>query len=155
MGVEIERKFLVYGDDWRALATKTVEMRQAYLASTPGCSVRVRITDDEARLNIKSGTLGIARQEFDYGIPPSDAQEIVETLCNGETLTKTRYFVPNGVHVWEVDEFSDANAGLIVAEIELEAVDTIFETPHWVGKEVSHDERYYNVNLIKRPFPEW
>jgi len=155
MGVEIERKFLVNGDDWRALATKSVKMRQAYIANTPACSVRVRITSDEARLNMKSGTLGIERQEFDYGIPLSDAQEIVETLCNGETLAKTRHFVPHGVHLWEVDEFFEANAGLIVAELELEAVDTAYDKPHWIGEEVSHDERYYNVNLIKRPLPRW
>ena len=91
MGVEIERKFLVNGDDWRALATKSVKMRQAYIANTPACSVRVRITSDEARLNMKSGTLGIERQEFDYGIPLSDAQEIVETLCDLRKIRNRRH----------------------------------------------------------------
>ena len=155
MGTEIERKFLIIGDAWRDAATEVVEMRQGYLAASADCSVRVRIARDEARLNIKSGTLGIVRQEFDYAIPPTDAHAMLETLCGGRSVSKTRYYVPHAGHVWEVDEFSGANAGLIVAELELNAVDEAFDKPDWIGEEVSDERRYYNVRLIDYPYSEW
>jgi adenylate cyclase len=155
VGTEIERKFLVTGDAWRAAATEVVEIRQGYLAATPECSVRVRISGDDARLNIKSGTLDIVRQEFDYAIPARDAREMMETLCGGRSVSKTRYYVPYAGHLWEVDEFSGANSGLIVAEIELDAVDEAFDKPGWIGAEVSDEPRYYNACLIDHPFCEW
>ncbi len=155
MGTEIERKFLTTGDAWRAAVTEVVEMRQGYLSSSPDCSVRVRITADEARLNIKSATLGIVRQEFDYAIPATDAEEILQTLCGGRSLSKIRHYVPHGGRLWEVDEFCGANTGLIVAELELEAADETFEKPDWIGEEVSDERRYYNVRLIEHPYSEW
>ena len=155
MGTEIERKFLITGDAWRAAATKVVEIRQGYLATSSDCSVRVRISRDEARLNIKSAMLAIQRQEFDYAIPQEDAHDMLETLCGGRAVSKTRYYVPHAGHVWEVDEFSGANTGLIVAELELDAVDEAFDKPDWIGEDVSDERRYYNVRLIDHPYSEW
>lgn len=155
VGTEIERKFLVNSEAWRAAATRAVSMRQGYLASSPASSVRVRIEGDEARLNIKSATLGISRTEYEYPIPLEDALEILETLCGDATVTKTRHFVEHAGHVWEVDEFSGPNAGLVVAELELESASETFARPPWLGEEVSHDRRYYNVCLIDHPYCDW
>ena len=155
MATEIERKFLLAGSGGRDAVTRTVEMRQGYLAALPACSVRVRIEGDGARLNIKSATLGIERQEYDYAIPVEDARMMLGTLCGGKSVSKTRHYVPHAGHTWEIDEFADANAGLIVAEIELDAVDESFVNPEWIGEEVSHDRRYYNVSLIEQPYTRW
>lgn len=155
MGREIERKFLVTGDGWRAAAVDAVPMRQGYLATDPACSVRVRIEGGSARLNIKSATLGVERLEFEYPIPVADAEEMLARLCTTPPVEKVRYRVPWGGHVWEVDVFEGANAGLVVAEIELPDPDAPFERPPWVGEEVSHDPRYYNVMLARHPYREW
>jgi adenylate cyclase len=155
VGIEIERKFLLANDSWRQAVTKSVAMRQGYLASSSSCSVRVRLTADEGRLNIKSATLGIERQEFDYDIPRADAIAMLDDLCGGKELRKTRHFVPYGTHLWEIDEFAGVNAGLIVAEVELGAVDEVFTAPPWLGPEVSRERRYYNVCLIERPYSQW
>jgi adenylate cyclase len=130
-------------------------MRQGYLAGSDTCSVRVRVTDQEARLNIKGARLGIERQEFDYGIDIADAEAMLRDLCGERVLRKTRHYVPCGDHVWEIDEFADANAGLVVAEIELAAVDEPFARPAWLGPEVSHERRYYNVCLVEHPYSRW
>jgi adenylate cyclase len=155
MGTEIERKFLVAGTGWRGAVTRSVEMRQGYLANSPACSVRVRLEGDHARLNIKSATFDIERQEYDYAIPVGDARTMLETLCGGRFVSKTRHYLAHCGHTWEIDEFADANAGLIVAEIELDAVDESFVKPEWIGEEVSHDRRYYNVSLLEHPYTHW
>lgn len=155
MGREIERKFLVTGDGWREAAVAAVPMRQGYLASDPACSVRVRIEGCEARLNIKSAELGVARLEFEYPIPVADAEQMLARLCTTPPVEKVRHRVPWGGHVWEVDVFEGANAGLVVAEIELSDPDEPFERPPWVGREVSDDPRYYNVTLARRPYRDW
>jgi len=147
MGREIERKFLVTGEGWREAAVAAVPMRQAYLASDPACSVRVRIEGEAARLNIKSAELGVERLEFEYPIPVADAEQMLARLCTTAPVEKVRYRVPWGGHVWEVDVFEGANAGLVVAEIELAEPDEPFERPPWIGREVSDDPRYYNVML--------
>lgn len=155
MATEIERKFLVLDDSWRAAVARTVEMRQGYLASDPACSVRVRLEGDDARLNIKSATLGISRQEYEYPIPRGDAEAMLNDLCGGRSVAKRRHYVPAGEHTFEVDEFLERNAGLVVAEIELAAVDERFPHPPWLGAEVSDDQRYYNVRLIEAPYDTW
>ncbi len=155
MGKEIERKFLVRDAGWRAQAGPGVSYRQGYLTGTEKSSVRVRIEGDRARLNIKSATLGVSRQEFEYDIPLQDAKEILATLCQGPLIEKQRYHVPHGGHTWEVDVFAGDNAGLIVAEIELSREDEDFELPAWAGDEVSHDTRYYNVCLVTHPYKDW
>ena len=155
MGVEIERKFLVSDDSWRSQADAGDRYRQGYLAHDPQRSVRVRIAGERAWLNIKSATSPVRRLEYEYLIPLGDAQEMLETLRVYDCVDKTRYLVKHGKHVWEVDVFEGANAGLIVAEIELDDEDEAFEKPDWLGREVSDDPRYYNMNLAKQPYTTW
>ncbi|MFQ5469008.1 MAG: CYTH domain-containing protein [Gammaproteobacteria bacterium] len=155
MAIEIERKYKVPGNDWRQSVTKTEHYRQGYLAGCKTSSVRVRITGDEAFLNIKSATLGVRRSEYDYPIPVSDAEEMLGNLCGDTIITKTRYFVPYQGMTWEIDVFDGKNDGLIVAEVELENEDQKFEIPSWIGEEVSDDPRYYNVCLVNHPYCEW
>ena len=155
MATEIERKFLVRNEQWREGADEGTAYRQGYLASDPTCSIRVRTGGGRAFLNIKSATLGVRRREYEYPIPLDDAQEMLDRLCTGPLVEKTRYHVPVGGHVWEVDVFAGDNAGLVVAEIELEREDEPFERPAWVGEEVSQDPRYYNVSLARHPYREW
>ncbi len=155
MGIEIERKFLVLDDRYKAAATKVEKMEQGYLGKLGRASVRIRRHDDQATLNIKSATLGISRREYEYAVPLHDAQEMLEDLCDGAVIRKTRHHVPVGKHVYEVDEFDGANQGLVVAEIELTHEDEAFEKPDWLGAEVSEDPRYYNVALVAHPFCDW
>jgi adenylate cyclase len=155
MGVEIERKFLVRDDSWRASADAGTELVQGYLVIQDTLSVRVRIQGEHARLTIKAGTGSIERQEFEYPIPISDARTMIGTLCRRPVLSKRRHRVPVGRHVWEVDVFAAENAGLVVAEVELAAVDESFERPPWVGEEVSEDARYLNASLVDCPWPTW
>ena len=155
MAIEIERKFLVVNDDWRALAAPGVRYRQGYISGSETSSVRVRIEGEVARLNIKSATLGVTRREYEYAIPVSDAQEMLKHLCDGSLIHKWRYHVRHGEHLWEIDIFEGDNGGLVVAEIELDSEDEIFARPAWLGAEVSHDARYYNVYLAQHPFKEW
>jgi adenylate cyclase len=155
MGQEIERKFLVCSDDWRAEAQASRRYRQGYLANNERCSVRVRIDESGAALNIKSSTLGVHRQEFDYPVPLEDAQRLLEALCEGPLIEKTRHFVRHADHLWEIDVFEGDNAGLVVAEIELDSPNEPFERPAWLGEEVSDDPRYYNVCLVEHPFKDW
>ena len=156
MGIEIERKFLLAGDDWRAFVEKSVRMAQGYFdgGGAGKASVRVRIAGESAWLNIKSRQSGAARQEFEYSIPLADAQALLH-LCSGGLIDKTRHHVRHGGFLWEIDEFTGANAGLIVAEIELPTADTEFARPNWLGREVSAAPRYYNHALAQRPYAQW
>ena len=155
MAIEIERKFLLRDDTWRSAVQCSVVMRQGYLAGSAECSIRVRLSDAHAHLNIKSATLGIQRTEFEYVVPRGDAELMLAALCGTRTLEKTRHFATHADHVWEIDEFHGANAGLIVAELELDAEDAVFARPSWLGVEVSHDPRYYNSCLVEHPFQAW
>ena len=155
MGIEIERKFLLKDDSWRDHADAGTEYRQAYLVGSKAASVRVRIEGDEARLNIKSATLGITRQEYEYTIPMDDAHDLLNELCEQPVIEKTRYHVMHEGHEWEIDVFKGDNDGLVVAEIELPSADAAFEKPPWAGEEVSEDPRYYNVSLVKNPYKNW
>ena len=155
MATEIERKFLVLNDTWRARAAPGVRYRQGYISGSKNASVRVRIEGEVARLNIKSATLDITRREYEYTIPVHDADEMLKHLCDMPLIDKRRYHVRHGEHVWEIDVFEGDNAGLVVAEIELSRVDEQFARPDWIGQEVSHDARYYNVCLAQHPFKYW
>lgn len=155
MGVEIEKKFLLRNDDWRQHADAGTLFRQGYLSGSEKSSVRVRIEGDKANINIKSATLGIRRQEFEYPIPIEDAKILLETLCQKPLIEKTRYHVTCNAYLWEVDVFEGDNAGLVVAEIELADENEVFAHPDWLGEEVSGDSRYYNVCLVKHPFCDW
>jgi adenylate cyclase len=154
MGVEIERKFLVTGDAWRALGEPAL-LRQGYLSTDPARTVRVRIENGQGVLTIKGKNSGATRGEWEYPIPVDEAAELLDTLCPAPLVEKHRTRVTVGNHVWEVDEFLGANAGLLVAEIELAAEDEIFLLPDWVGAEVTGEQRYYNSSLIKQPFTLW
>lgn len=155
MSIEIEHKFLLRNDLWRNEISHSCHYQQGYLSSNSNSSIRIRTTDNQAWLNIKSATIGNQRHEYEYPIPIQDAQEIMHNLCNKPVINKTRYFINRHPHIWEIDEFYDENEGLIVAEIELASPDEIFEHPLWLGNEVTHDLRYYNNNLIKNPFKTW
>jgi len=155
MATEIERKFLVLNQDWQEHTRSELHIVQAYLATNEYSSTRIRIQDDQANINIKSATLGVSRTEFEYAIPVDDAQLMIDELCVKPVIEKTRYIVKHMQHTWEIDVFSGDNEGLIVAEIELSSPDEAFEKPSWLGEEVSHDKRYYNVCLIENPYKTW
>ncbi|MDD1621071.1 MAG: CYTH domain-containing protein [Methylococcaceae bacterium] len=155
MALEVEHKFLLVSDAWRDEIKHSVHYKQGYLSSSPMSSVRVRISDSHAWLNIKSATIGCYRQEFEYEIPLADANAILDELCHKPLVEKIRHFVYRDQHVWEIDEFMGDNAGLIVAEIELSQIGESFEKPVWLGREVTDDLRYYNNNLTKNPFKDW
>jgi adenylate cyclase len=155
MATEIERKFLVRSDAWRAHAHHQQRLQQGYLASSERGSVRVRIGGDAAYLNIKGATVGPSRLEFEYAVPLEDAQQILRELCRRPIIEKTRYLVQHRDQEWEIDVFEGDNAGLVVAEIELEAEDQTVAIPDWAGEEVTNDARYYNSNLAITPFSRW
>jgi adenylate cyclase len=154
MAIEIERKFLLQSAAWRQQVTHTQRMRQAYLGGTR-CSTRVRIGDDGAYLNIKSIALGASRLEFEYAISASDAEEMISHLADGAVIEKMRHYVPMDGLCFEIDEFFGANAGLVVAEIELPQIDTPWPKPVWLGREVTAEPAYYNLSLVSRPFNTW
>jgi adenylate cyclase len=153
VGIEIERKFLVAGDDWRALGAPIL-LRQGYLSTDPERTVRVRIEDDAGLLTIKGKTTGATRGEWEYPIALAEARELL-ALCLPPLIEKYRRRIEHAGFTWEVDEFLGANAGLVVAEIELPTADAMFDQPAWIGPEVTNDRRYYNSSLIALPFSEW
>ena len=155
MALEIEHKFLMANDTWRQQIQQSVYYKQGYLNHSPTSSIRVRISDQQAWLNIKSATIGNHRQEFEYEIPLSDAQQILDALCHKPLIEKIRHFIFIDQHTWEIDEFLGDNAGLIVAEIELSELQESFAKPAWLGREVTEDLRYYNNNLCKNPYKNW
>lgn len=154
MGVEIERKFLLAGDAWRALGTPVL-LRQGYLSSKRERVVRVRIEGEQAMLTIKGASVGASRGEWEYPIPMQDAEEFLGQLCEQPIIEKYRRRIDFGGMVWEVDEFLGVNAGLVVAEIELTSEDQPFDKPDWIAAEVTDDARYFNANLIAHPFSRW
>ena len=151
---EIERKFLVKGDGWRGRG-EGVLFRQGYIARTQDRTVRIRVAGPKGTLTIKYRGEGLARSEFEYDIPLEEAQALLDGLAPGEIIEKTRFTFEEKGSVWEVDEFMGANAGLIVAEIELESEDQSFEKPDWLGEEVSKVSRYLNVELSRLPYTAW
>ncbi len=155
MASEIERKFLVKSDAWRAEVVESMRIRQGYIVGSQLASVRVRLSGDRAWLNLKSATVGVSRGEFDYEIPAADGRALLETLCSKPLIEKTRFFVNHAGHRWEIDVFEGDNAGLVVAEVELQSEDEPVELPPWAGDEVSSDERYYNAVLAQRPYRLW
>lgn len=155
MAREIERKFLVAGD-YKPEVIASQRIVQAYLSSTPGRTVRVRIRGDQGFLTIKGkgSASGASRYEWEREIPLAEAEELL-ALCEPGLIDKTRHLVPCGAHTFEVDEFHGDNEGLVVAEVELQAEDEAFARPHWLGREVTGDARYYNSRLKRLPFRHW
>lgn len=154
MGQEIEKKFLISNDNWRELGTGEVYC-QGYLSSEKGRTVRIRTIGERGILTIKGPNVDGAKLEYEYDIPISDALEMLETLCHKPLIKKTRYKIRYHDFIWEVDEFSGENEGLLFAEIELESLDQTFDKPDWIGREVTDDSRYYNANLVNNPFSNW
>lgn len=154
MASEIERKFLVTGSEWKALAAG-VPYRQGYLSTVKERTVRVRTVGDRGTLTIKGVTRGVSRLEFEYEIPAPDANRMLDDLCERPLIEKLRYTIRTGGVTWEVDEFTGDNIGLVVAEVELRTPDQTFDRPPWIGDEVSGDPRYFNSNLVSRPYSSW
>lgn len=155
MGLEIERKFLVDRVKWLNVDKgRGIPIQQGYLLSDIEKTIRVRIRDDQGFLTLKGKTQGIRREEFEYEIPVEDAQIMIQNFCS-HIISKTRYKIEYAGRLWEVDDFEEDNAGLLMAEIELTSEDEKFELPGWIGKEVSDDMRYYNSNLSKNPYKNW
>lgn len=153
MGVEIERKFLLAGDSWRALGHPLL-LRQGYLSSDPARVVRVRVAGDQAFITIKGRSVGATRGEWEYPIPLADGNELL-ALCEQPIVEKFRRQIEFAGNVWEVDEFLGANQGLMVAEIELASEDQPFDKPDWIGEDVTHDARYFNSSLVRHPYSSW
>jgi adenylate cyclase len=156
MATEIERKFLVLNDSYQKEAYRSISIIQGYLATAPGCTVRVRVAGDQGFITIKGAPLAgsIARYEWEKEIPLHEARELL-SLCANRIIEKTRHKIEAGRFVFEVDEFHGANQGLVVAEIELTSETDEFEKPSWLGQEVTGDARYYNSMLTKMPFLKW
>jgi CYTH domain-containing protein len=156
MKQEIERKFLVIGTSWRKEAGAGISCRQGYISTGPSpVTVRVRLLGKQGFLTIKGPTQGISRPEMEYEIPAADAEYMLAHFCAGGLVSKERYRLINNGSLWEIDEFSGDNAGLVVAEIELEREDQLFKKPDWLGEEVSLDRRYTNAALARNPFKSW
>lgn len=155
MAQEIERKFLVKGD-FKKDAVKQTRITQGYLSSVPERTVRVRVKGDKGFITIKGigSESGASRYEWEKEIPVAEVKELLK-ICEPGVIDKTRYEVPMGNFVFEVDEFYGENQGLIVAEIELKSESDKFEKPHWLGEEVTGDVKYYNSMLMKKPYIQW
>jgi adenylate cyclase len=154
--IERERKFLIKNEEWRSAVKDGGELiRQGYLVAEKERSVRVRVAGDMGYLAVKGETVGIACLEYEYPIPVDEADEILTTLCDRPLIEKIRYRIPYEDSLWEIDEFRGENQGLIVAEVEMDDAREDIPLPHWIGEEVSHDPRYLNVNLVKKPFFTW
>ena len=155
-GMEIERKFLVRASSYRQAARSSSHIQQGYLSSGRGCTVRVRLRDDEAYLTIKgpSADGGLSRYEFEKAISRDEGEHLLQ-LCEPGIIDKTRYLVDCGSHTFEVDEFHGDNQGLVMAEVELRAADEPYERPPFLGDEVTGDRRYYNSHLRRYPYKDW
>ena len=153
MGMEIERKFLVRKDRWEAKGEGT-RIAQGYLCTAPERTIRVRIKGNCGYLTVKGKNEGISRKEFEYEIPVTDAEELLQ-LCEPSIIEKVRYLEEIGGQAWEIDVFHGKNEGLMLAEIELRYENEAFLLPEWLGDEVSEDSRYYNSSLSRTPYTEW
>lgn len=156
MAKEIERKFLVNDHSFKKLASPT-HYRQGYIPTSNGMTVRIRIAGEKGFITLKDKSVGFSRNEFEYEIPLSEAKQMLDTMCEKPQIEKFRYIIPAAEPKlkWEVDEFLGENEGLVVAEIEVPAEDTIFSIPEWVGTEVTGDKKYNNSQLCKHPYNEW
>lgn len=156
--LEIEHKFLIKNDGWKASSSEGVLYRQGYIKTESGTAVRVRIAGEKGFLTLKGqgrGEQGISRSEFEYEIPLADAEAMMDELLDTTLIEKHRYLVEYEGKTWEVDIFSGDNTGLEVAEIELNSEDEKFSIPDWAGECVSDDPRYFNSSLTQKPYNTW
>lgn len=155
MAVEIEHKYLVKLEEWtKVRTTKFTEIKQGYLQTDPNKTIRVRTKGNQAYITIKGKAVGASRLEFEYEIPLADAKELLDKFCSN-LIEKVRYYLIHDGKTWEIDVFTGLNAGLIVAEIELNSEDETYTLPNWVGDNVTNDVRYANSNLSVTPFSKW
>jgi adenylate cyclase len=154
MAKEIERKFLVLSDHFKKDVTP-VHIRQGFVSTEKNNVVRVRVAGSRAFLTLKNEDEGITRNEFDYEIPPDDANEIIKLMCGNHIVEKYRYILDHEGKTWEIDEFLGLNEGLIIAEVELQSENEAFDKPPWLGAEVTHDKRYLNASLALHPYDSW
>jgi CYTH domain-containing protein len=154
VATEIERKYLVVGDEWRQPGTGN-EFCQGYLSTVKERTVRVRVVGTRGFLTIKGITIGATRTEYEYEIPVDEARAMLADLCEQPIIEKIRYEVDWEGLTWEVDEFLGVNSGLVVAEVELEDADREIALPEWIGEDVTDDPRYFNSNLVARPYSTW
>lgn len=154
--IEIERKFLVFNNDFINFAVTKNRIVQGYLSSHPERTVRIRIKASQGFLTIKGegNFSGTTRLEWETEIPLADAEKLIE-LCENGVIDKIRYEIPLGKHVYEVDVFSNQNNGLIIAELELTSENEVYEKPSWLGEEVTGNQKYYNAYLSNNPFCNW
>ncbi len=155
MGTEIERKFLIGDDSWKAAADAGKIIRQGYLTTDPHRTVRVRRKGDRGFLTIKGLSTGATRAEFEWEIPVDEAEAMLDTLALRPLIEKTRYTIQHAGHEWVLDVFVGDNAGLVMAEVELDSEDEEVVIPSWAAAEVTEDVRYYNSALVKAPFRSW
>ncbi|HOQ32506.1 MAG TPA: CYTH domain-containing protein [Candidatus Hydrogenedens sp.] len=155
MKKEIEHKFLVISDEWRSFIIQSIPIKQAYIYTGPPLAVRVRIEPNKCTLNLKKAIIATTRDEYEYQIPDEDAEELMKNYITGYIIEKVRHIVFYKGQRWEIDEFSGANNGLIVAEIELKNEEEKIIIPPWLGKEVSHDKKYLNTSLALLPYSKW
>lgn len=154
MAIEIERKFLLKNSDWRNQTSKEIEIKQGYLNSNKNRTVRIRVKGNIGLMTVKGKTINASRKEFEYQVPLEDAKEMLQ-LCEQPIIEKIRFEIQHNQKVWEIDEFIGINEGLIIAEIELDDEDEMFELPSWIGAEVTLDPKYYNSNLVENPYSQW
>ena len=154
MAQEIERKYIVTNDSFKAMSIRSYHIIQGYIHTDPRAVVRVRIRDDKAFLTIKSENKGAVRNEWEYGIPVNDARMMVDKLCQASIIEKTRYIIDYDSHIWEVDCFDKPCGGLVIAEIELQSEDENFTLPPFVGREVTGDPAYYNSAIASTSHQE-
>lgn len=154
MPIEIEKKFLLkYLPEELLLSPSSLS--QGYITKKKEKVVRVRISDDSAFLTVKGPSKNAVRKEFEYRVPVEDAREMLELFCKNSLIIKKRYFIEYNGFEWVIDKFSGPNEGLVVAEIELEYEEQLFDLPDWIGEEVTGDARYYNSNLVEHPYTTW
>lgn len=154
MGIEIERKFLVKNEGFKAEATAKYRYQQGYIEGPLTATVRVRVIEEKGFITVKSKSVHFTRSEYEYEIPLADAKEMLESLC-GNKVEKYRYIVWHEGKRWEIDEMLAANKGLLLAELELQSEQETFALPDWLGEEVTHDFRYRNSYLAANPFQNW
>ena len=155
MGQEIERKFLVKGD-FKNEVVKVTQIKQGYLSTVPERTVRVRVMGAKGFITVKgiSNATGSTRYEWEKEITVEEVDELLK-ICEPGVISKTRFEVSVGKHIFEVDEFDGENEGLVVAELELTSEEEEFEKPNWLGIEVTGDSRYFNSELMKKPYSQW
>lgn len=154
MGIEIERKYLVKSDKWKSFGIKKF-YQQGYLLIDKSKTIRVRTIDDKGFLTIKGASTGISRSEFEYEVPIEDAKFLLNNLCEKPIIEKYRTKIELNELIWEVDEFINDNAGLVIAEVELKNENQKIDLPDWIGEEVSGNNHYNNSYLVKNPYKKW